>query len=90
MATADTDAVFVSVDIDVLDIATAPGTAAPSPAGLDSGDIVKAMFQLGAAEQTIGMDLVEVSPPHDIKNVTTRTAVIILLHFLGGLASRSP
>lgn len=88
VATSGTDAVVVSFDVDVLDISIAPGTAAPSPAGLDGWDAVEAMFRLGATEDVVGMDLVEVSPPHDVQSVTSITAATLLCHFLGGLAAR--
>jgi formimidoylglutamase len=88
VATSGTDAVFVSLDVDVLDISIAPGTAAPSPAGIGGWDMMKALFRLGATDDVLGMDLVEVSPPHDVQEITSITAATMLLHFLGGVASR--
>ncbi len=82
-----TDAIFMTVDIDCLDLSIAPGTAAPSPGGLSSWDILKGVYRVGAHEKTIGMDLVEVSPPNDVQGITSVTAATIVLHFLGGLTS---
>lgn len=83
-----TDAVFMTVDVDCLDLSIAPGTAAPSPGGLDAWDILEGVFRVGAHEKTIGMDLVEISPPNDVEDLTSITGATILLHFCGGLASR--
>ena len=87
--TADgTDAIFVTVDVDCLDIGVAPGTAAPSPGGLTSREILSALYSVGRHEKTIGLDLVEISPPHDVNDVTSITGATMLLYFLGGLAER--
>lgn len=83
-----TDAVFVSVDVDCLDISIAPGTAAPSPGGLTAREILTAVYAAGRHEKTVGMDLVEIAPPHDVNDVTSVTGATILLHFLGGIAAR--
>jgi len=82
----ETDAIFMTVDIDCLDLSIAPGTAAPSPGGLSAWDILEGVFAVGTHEKSIGMDLVEVSPPHDPQGLTSVTAATIVLHYLGGLA----
>jgi len=84
-----TDAIFVTVDVDCLDLSIAPGTAAPSPGGLDSWEILTGVFETGRNESTIGMDLVEIAPPHDVQGLTSITGATILLHFLGGMAARA-
>lgn len=89
IATDGTDAVFMSVDIDCLDLSIAPGTAAPSPGGLDAWEILTGVFKVGQNETTVGMDLVEIAPPHDVEDLTSITGATILLHFLGGMAARS-
>jgi formimidoylglutamase len=88
IAASDTDAVFVSLDVDCLDLSIAPGTPAPSPGGLSSWEILEAIYAVAKHESTIGMDLVEIAPPHDVEELTVITGATILLHFLGGLASR--
>ena len=88
MTAADgTDGIFMSIDIDCLDLSIAPGTAAPSPGGLSSWDILEAVFAVGSHEKTIGMDLVEVSPSHDVQDLTSITAATIICHYLGGLVT---
>ena len=86
--TRTTDAVFLSVDIDCLDLSIAPGTPAPSPGGLTSWEILEAIFSIASHEKTVGMDIVEIAPPHDVNGLTAITGATILLHFLGGLVSR--
>lgn len=81
----NTDGIFMTVDIDCLDLSVAPGTAGLNAGGLSSWDILEGVFAVGAHEKTLGMDLVEVSPPNDIEDVTSVTAANIILHYLGGL-----
>lgn len=83
-----TDAIYVSVDIDCVDQAQAPGTAAPNPFGLDLRDVQEALRMIGAHPKTVGMDLVEISPPFDYDNMTGRAGASLVLSFLYGLATR--
>jgi agmatinase len=54
--------VFISVDIDVLDPAFAPGTGTPEPGGMTSADLLRACRRLAAGVELVGADLVEVIP----------------------------
>jgi agmatinase len=54
--------VFVSIDIDVLDPAFAPGTGTPEPGGLTSGELLWAARTLAAGLALVGADVVEVIP----------------------------
>ncbi|HEX5467920.1 MAG TPA: agmatinase [Gaiellaceae bacterium] len=54
--------VFLTVDIDVLDPAFAPGTGTPEPGGMTTGELLWACRQVGARVDLIGADLVEVIP----------------------------
>jgi agmatinase len=53
---------FLSVDIDVLDPAYAPGTGTPEPGGMSSGDLLWACRELAAGLRLVGAELVEVIP----------------------------
>jgi len=55
--------VYLTLDIDVLDPAYAPGTSTPEPFGLTSFDILECIEMFSS--QLIGFDLVEVCPPYD-------------------------
>jgi len=86
VATDGTDMVYVSVDIDVLDQAFAPGTGVPSPGGLDSWELLSSIFYIGRNCPVRALDLMEVSPPLDMDNMTSRAGASVLLNFLCGLA----
>jgi len=84
-----TDAIYLSVDIDVLDHSQAPGTAAPNPFGLDAHVVQYAMRKIGASGKLIGADLVEISPPFDPRNITGSTGASLILSLLYGLSQAS-
>jgi len=65
--------VYVSLDIDVVDPAYAPGTGAAEPGGCTSREIIKAIHLLSGLN-VIGFDLVEVSPVYDISEQTALLA----------------
>lgn len=83
----DTDGIFLSIDIDVLNLAYAPGTAAPNPFGLDVVDLQKAVRTIAASGRLKGADLVEISPPYDSQNLTGSIAASLILNLLYGIAS---
>jgi agmatinase len=53
---------FLSVDVDVLDPAFAPGTGTPEPGGMSTGDLLWACRTVAAGVDLVGADVVEVSP----------------------------
>lgn len=65
--------VYVTLDIDVVDPAYAPGTGTPEPGGCSARDILKAIHQLGELH-IVGFDLVEVSPIYDTNDQTALLA----------------
>jgi agmatinase len=70
-ASESTEAVYLTVDIDAVDPAYAPGTGTPEPGGLTSAQLLRAMDLLGSCDAVGAMDLVEVSPPLDDDSDTT-------------------
>ena len=64
--------VYITIDIDVVDPAYAPGTGTPEPGGCTSKEIIDAILMMKDLN-VIGMDLVEVSPVND---PTDRTAIL--------------
>lgn len=84
----DADIIYLSLDIDVIDQAYAPGVSAASPGGLTPREIFKAMYLLGLNKKVRFMDLTEYSPPLDHDDITGRVAAEALLHFMCG-ASKS-
>lgn len=61
--------VYVSVDIDVLDPAFAPGTGTPEPGGLTSRELLT-ILRATAGLNVVGADIVEVSPAYDHAEIT--------------------
>ncbi len=74
--------VYVSIDIDGLDPAFAPGTGTPEPGGLSTLTLLKYLYALKRTE-IIAFDIVEVSPPYD--NGSTSTAAARFMNELAGL-----
>ena len=67
-ALAKADKLYVSVDIDVLDPAHAPGTGTPEPGGITSADLLRMVRQLCYEHDVAGVDVVEVAPAYDHAN----------------------
>jgi agmatinase len=65
--------VYVSIDIDVVDPAFAPGTGTPEPGGIDSAELL-AVIPLLASLDVVALDLVEVSPAYDPAGITAMLA----------------
>ena len=77
---------FLSVDIDVLDPAFAPGTGTPEPGGMSTRELLRAVRRLTGARGLAGIDVVEVSPPYDHAGITALAAQSVVLEALCGLA----
>ncbi len=75
--------VYLSLDIDCLDPAFAPGTGTPEPGGLSSCQVLTLLEEL-AELPFIGMDCVEVSPPYDHAELTSQAAAAFLWTYLCG------
>lgn len=60
---------YVSIDIDVLDPAFAPGTGTPEPGGVSSRELLRLLRGLSALD-VVGGDIVEVAPPYDHAEIT--------------------
>jgi agmatinase len=84
---------YLSIDIDVLDPAHAPGTGTPELGGLTSRELL-AIVQGLAGLNLVGADVVEVSPPYDHAEITALAAATVVykllsLFALAPMASRS-
>jgi agmatinase len=78
---------YVSLDIDCVDPAFAPGTGTPEVAGLTSRDIVELTRGLRGLS-VVGFDLVEVAPPYDPAEITCLLAANLVYEFLLTLPAR--
>ena len=79
---------YVSVDIDVLDPAFAPGTGTPEPGGIPSADLLRMVRRLCHDHDVAGVDVVEVSPPYDVSDLTVNAAHRVVFEALAGMAAR--
>ena len=77
-----TDAVYVSIDIDVVDAAYAPGAGVPVFEGISAKDFLVAAETLGEFDIIGAIDLCEVSPPFDTTGRTAYLAANALVTFL--------
>ena len=77
--------VYVSLDIDAVDPAFAPGTGTPEVGGLSSYQILQLVRGLQGLN-IVGFDLVEVSPPYDHSEITSILAANLAFEFLSLLA----
>ena len=83
-----TDSIYISLDIDVMDSPWGPGTGGDAPGGLDSHEILEAMYLLGRHPKVKVMDLVEIDCIKDVRDTTTKLAVNIIMSFLTGFYER--
>jgi agmatinase len=82
------DAIYLSIDIDVLDPGTAPGTGTPEPGGLLPRELLRAVRRIVGAVELAAMDIVEVSPPYDHAEVTAMAANRCALEAISALAAK--
>lgn len=69
--------VYLTIDIDVLDPAYAPGVGVPEPGGITTQILLELIYSLRTLN-IIGFDLVEVSPPFDPGSITSVAAAKII------------
>jgi len=74
--------VYLSVDIDVLDPAHAPGTGTPEPGGLTTRELQFILRGLDGLDLA-GADVVEVAPPYDHAELTALAAANVAYEYLG-------
>ena len=89
LASDDCDAVFLSVDVDVVDPGSAPGTGTPEPGGLTSRQLLDAVRRIAMDVPLAGMDVVEVAPPYDHADITAYLGNRVVLEALGAMAWRA-
>jgi agmatinase len=82
------DRIYLSFDMDVVDPAFAPGVSTPVPGGLSSSEalyLVREVSKLGL----VGFDLMEVSPPYDVQDMTSHLAGRIILEAATGVKPKA-
>jgi agmatinase len=76
---------YLSFDVDALDPAFAPGTGTPEVGGLATWQ-VRAILRRLAGLNFRGMDVVEVSPPYDVAEITALAAATVAWDYIALLA----
>lgn len=87
-ALAATEAIYVDLDVDVLDRAFAPACPGARPGGLMPWMVRKAARMCGSEPKVRAIDLVEIDPTKDIADVTSLAAASFLLAFAAGVLNR--
>ena len=79
---------FISLDLDVIDAAYAPGVSAMNPSGWTPAQAAAWARAAGRELRVRCFDIMELSPAHDRGNRTARVAAHVFLSFLRGFAER--
>lgn len=74
---------YITIDVDGLDAAVAPGAGTPNPGGLTFDEVDEITELLCKRGEVIGYDFVEVAPQYDLSGVTNLTAAKLILNFMG-------
>jgi agmatinase len=75
---------YISIDIDVVDPAYAPGTGTPEVGGISSYEFIRFLRSLSV--DIAGLDVVEVSPPYDLSELTSMLAANAIYEVMSTLA----
>ncbi|WP_172329485.1 agmatinase [Mangrovicoccus sp. HB161399] len=82
--------VYVTVDIDVLDPAFAPGTGTLEPGGMTTPDLLWAVREVASRVELVGADVVEVSPRAiEGADITAFAGHYVVREYLNGMALRA-
>jgi formimidoylglutamase len=80
--------VYLSFDMDCVRASDAPGVSAPAPIGFLAEEAYELAVAAGLSKNVRALDIVEVSPPHDVDGRTARLAARMIAGFLAGVANR--
>ncbi|MGL4879533.1 MAG: agmatinase [Waterburya sp.] len=73
-----TDCVYISFDIDCIDAGFVPGTGWPEPGGLMPREALYLLKKIVQNAPVCGLEVVEVSPPYDISDITALMATRVI------------
>ena len=78
----DSGALYVSIDLDVLDLGLVPGTTLPEPGGLSYRQLRSVAAEVARRGRVVAFDIAELNPPYDPSGGTARLAAWLITHFL--------
>ena len=76
---------YVSVDLDVLDLALVPGTTLPEPGGLGYRELRSVLAAVAGRGRVLAFDIAELNPPYDPSGSTARLATWLVTHVLSAI-----
>ncbi len=82
------DAIYVSVDATVLEMAASGSALASAPGGLSVTEMEDALFLAGKSPKVRALEVVGVDTFNDVKEIVARTYLGLILAFLAGVKSR--
>ncbi|KAA0544650.1 agmatinase family protein [Bacillus sp. BGMRC 2118] len=82
------DTIYLTVDMDVLDISFGPGVPASTPGGMYRDELFEAVYLAGKHPKVKAMDMVCIDSYKDQNEITIKTAVHTMLSFLTGYKQR--
>lgn len=84
----DEESIMVTMDMDAVSQADAPGVSAPNASGISKNDWLKLAYGFGNHPKVTSFDLCEVNPEYDRDNQTVKLAALTVWYFLLGVALR--
>jgi arginase len=83
--------VYISIDVDVLDPAFAPGISHNEPGGMTTRQLLDSLRQIDASTAAVvGADVVEINPSRDINDQTAMVGAKLVRELLGMMISQRP
>ncbi|MGB8086314.1 MAG: arginase family protein [Nitrososphaeraceae archaeon] len=86
ICTRNTSRKYVSIDLDCLDPAYAPGVSVPTPCGLTSVELT-CLVKHAVSSGIVGMDIVELCPKYDMNDITASLAARLLSESVASIRS---
>ncbi|MDA4124374.1 MAG: agmatinase family protein [Thaumarchaeota archaeon] len=83
------EAVYLSIDLDAVDLAYVSGVSAPSAGGISAADLFDIAYYLGGRDKVRCADLVELAPQLDPSGRSQITAATALVYLMAGFSSRA-
>jgi agmatinase len=87
-AVPDSETLYVSIDLDVLDSSVAPGHSLPEPGGLGYRQLRQVLAEVARRGRVVAFDVVELNPARDPAGTTARVATWIIAHLLSEIFAR--
>ena len=85
VASDGTEAVYLSFDIDSIDAGLVPGTGWPEPGGFTPREALHIVKRVAQETNLCAMELVEVSPPYDVSDMTSLMACRVIVDVIANL-----